>query len=139
MNPAGCIVLFAHGLWAPWLVLGIAATAFLVFFLRFAHAQLFASQAEEQIALLHAYREQGVVPGNPTADYLTFTHLLGAISPAVSMQPEPWVAAYYGMVRAVGYLSFKSWAERHMTLLAAHQASRYRSAVDLLAQLRADA
>lgn len=125
--------------WVPWAVLACGAAVGLFFCLRFAQAQLFAALAEDQIAILDEYRAQGVVPGNAGADYATLTHLLGAISPAVALQPEPWVTLYYGVIRTLGFLQFQRWAERQMTLLAAHQAKRYQSAVLLLAELRADA
>ncbi|MGH9535541.1 MAG: hypothetical protein ACRD2E_11865 [Terriglobales bacterium] len=130
---------FAAARWAPFVVLGVGAAACLTFFFRFVQAQLFAGRTEDQIALLHGYREEGVVPGGATADYLTLTRLLGAISPAVAMHQEPWVGCYYGLIRALGYVAFRRWAERQMTRLAAHQANRYHTAVQLLAELRADA
>lgn len=125
--------------WAPWAVLAAGVAVFLFFSLRFAQAQLYAALAEDQLAILEDYRSQGVVPGDAGADYATLTHLLATITPAVAMRQEPWVAFYYGVVRAVGCLQFRVWAQRQMTLLAAHQASRYQSAILLLAELRSDA
>lgn len=125
--------------WAPWIVLACGLAACLFFSLRFAQAQLFAALAEDQVAILDAYRAQGVVPGSSISDYATLTHLLGSISPAIALQPEPWVTFYYGVIRTLGFLQFRAWAERQMTLLAAHQAKRYQSAVLALAELRADA
>lgn len=125
--------------WAPWIVLACGLAACVFFSLRFAQAQLFAALAEDQIAILDAYRAQGVVPGNAGADYATLTNLLGSIGPAIALQPEPWVTFYYGVIRTLGFLQFRAWAERQMTLLAAHQAKRYQSAVFALAELRSDA
>lgn len=116
-------------------VISLAGAMFFLgyFILRFARARLLAAD----VAVLERMRSEGILVGDPLRDYQTLSYLLATIAPAVSLRSELWVSVYGGLLWAMRLATLRTWSDRQLRMLAAHQAERYQTAISRLAELQA--
>ncbi|HZT72333.1 MAG TPA: hypothetical protein VE996_01630 [Terriglobales bacterium] len=114
--------------------LAISAIALIFFTLRYAHSRV----AGAKLSLLAELKQAGLLSGDPHKDYRTLTRLIHTMSPAVTLRSEFWVGFYAVSMNMAGVL-FSDWAHRQLQLLAAHQAGRYKLALQRLDALRFEA